>query len=413
MPSVQHVPGRRSSVKTIEAWLAEWRGNAAVYYAKRLSGNDTGLTGAHQAGLYLPVGLVRQLCPGWEGVPAPGMTLPMTLDSDGEEERDLRLVWYNEKTRNEGRLTRWGGRSSPMQDVERTGALTVLAFHKSTPPANPEALAVWICRDEAEEAAVETIFGAVEPGQVRWVSHPGTGGGTVQPTPVLDKESRILARIPPEWSVRFPTGAEVLELAVSLAEDGARRTADQLLLHRRKWEYDLFQVVEKTHVLPTVAAGFTAVDEFLLFALTVTNRRKSRAGRSLELHLARIFRDCRVSFENGSVSELNKRPDFLFPAGGYANARFPDPLLRMLAVKTTCKDRWRQVLSEADRIPHKHLFTLQEGVSLPQLMEMENSGLSLVVPRSHFPSFPVEARDRLLDLEGFVNELRALGAVSD
>ena len=26
----------------------------------------------------------------------------------------------------------------------------------------------------------------------------------------------------------------------------------------------------------------------------------------------------------------------------------------MLGVKTTCKDRWRQVLSEADRIPQKH-----------------------------------------------------------
>ena len=32
-------------------------------------------------------------------------------------------------------------------------------------------------------------------------------------------------------------------------------------------------------------------------------------------------------------------------------------------VKSTCKDRWRQVLSEADRIPNKHLFTLEAAIS--------------------------------------------------
>jgi hypothetical protein len=36
--------------------------------------------------------------------------------------------------------------------------------------------------------------------------------------------------------------------------------------------------------------------------------------------------------------------------------------LRMPGAKTTGKDPWRQVVSEADRIPTKHLFTLQEGV---------------------------------------------------
>jgi hypothetical protein len=30
----------------------------------------------------------------------------------------------------------------------------------------------------------------------------------------------------------------------------------------------------------------------------------------------------------------------------------------MLGVKTTCSDRWRQVLAEADRIQLKHLLTL-------------------------------------------------------
>ena len=36
---------------------------------------------------------------------------------------------------------------------------------------------------------------------------------------------------------------------------------------------------------------------------------------------------------------------------------------RMLAAKTTCHDRWRQLIDTAGPIPVKHLLTLQEGVS--------------------------------------------------
>ena len=74
----------------------------------------------------------------------------------------------------------------------------------------------------------------------------------------------------------------------------------------------------------------------------------------------------------------------------------------MLAAKTCCKDRWRQVLNEANRIEHKHLFTLQEGVSPNQLLEMEAGGLQLVVPRPNLTAFPLDWRSKILDLESFI-----------
>lgn len=43
----------------------------------------------------------------------------------------------------------------------------------------------------------------------------------------------------------------------------------------------------------------------------------------------------------------------------------------MLGVKSTCKDRWRQVLSEAKRIDNKHLATLEPGISENQTAEMQ------------------------------------------
>jgi hypothetical protein len=41
----------------------------------------------------------------------------------------------------------------------------------------------------------------------------------------------------------------------------------------------------------------------------------------------------------------------------------------MLGAKTTCKDRWRQVLTEAIKIPHKHLFTLETATECLKLIK--------------------------------------------
>ena len=42
----------------------------------------------------------------------------------------------------------------------------------------------------------------------------------------------------------------------------------------------------------------------------------------------------------------------------------------MLGAKSTCKDRWRQVLAEDEKISRKHLLTLEPGISEPQTHQM-------------------------------------------
>ena len=78
----------------------------------------------------------------------------------------------------------------------------------------------------------------------------------------------------------------------------------------------------------------------------------------------------------------------------------------MLASKTCCKDRWRQVISEADRIKPKHLFTLQQGVSSNQLTEMYENGIILVVPQPIAASFPEDYRSKIMNLTGFVDFIK-------
>jgi type II restriction enzyme len=182
---------------------------------------------------------------------------------------------------------------------------------------------------------------------------------------------------------------------------------DAILIKRRKLEVSLFHAIERKHVIPTITSGFKTVEAFMEVALQVANRRKARAGQSLELNLNQIFLDRKLRFETQAITENKKKPDFLFPSkSDYDNSLFPVKQLHMLAAKTCCKERWRQVLSEANRIPTKHLFTLQEGTTEPQLREMYDNGIVLVVPQDNISAFPVAWRTKIYSLASFVNEMK-------
>ena len=80
----------------------------------------------------------------------------------------------------------------------------------------------------------------------------------------------------------------------------------------------------------------------------------------------------------------------------------------MLAVKTTARDRWRQVVTEADRIKAKHLLTVQRGVSENQFKEMVDTGVKLVVPAPLVHEYPSSIQPHLQTLESFIADVRLL-----
>lgn len=82
---------------------------------------------------------------------------------------------------------------------------------------------------------------------------------------------------------------------------------------------------------------------------------------------------------------------------------FPADKLISLAAKTTCKDRWRQVITEADRIPIHYLCTLQQGVSEAQMDEMQSENVILVVPKPYISAYPKNKRDRIWTLKKFID----------
>lgn len=145
-------------------------------------------------------------------------------------------------------------------------------------------------------------------------------------------------------------------------------------------------------------------DAFIDFSLSVQNRRKSRVGHALENHLGQVFREHSISCSRGKMTENKAKPDFIFPGiSEYHNPQFPDAFLTMLGVKSTCKDRWRQVLSEAARIERKHLFTLEPGISENQTTEMAGHKLTLVIPKSLHASYKPAQQSNLVQLAAFVD----------
>lgn len=196
---------------------------------------------------------------------------------------------------------------------------------------------------------------------------------------------------------------ECYNKAYKIGENVFKTNPDDVLLNWVDTEFRLFKCMEEKFYADMITHSFDSIDTFIQTANEVLNRRKSRAGKSLEHHLSDIFVHNALVFEEQAVTEDNKKPDFLFPNGKcYRNIQFPAGDLIVLGAKTTCKDRWRQVLTEADRVDVKFLFTLQQGISKNQLKEMHDSRLTLVVPQKYISSFPRDYQDEIKDLLGFI-----------
>ncbi|MCZ4354678.1 type II restriction endonuclease [Roseovarius aestuarii] len=228
--------------------------------------------------------------------------------------------------------------------------------------------------------------------------------------PEVDKLDSIIEK----FGTTFPKTAEFSDLArLTLPEVRAEDDPDAALIAWLDHEEALFRRLERRVVSSRIEAGFmnaegTDVDGFIGFSLSVQNRRKSRMGHSLENHLAAVLRAHDIRHVRGAVTEHNHKPDFLFPdletyldapAGG-------DPHLTMLGAKSTCKDRWRQVLAEAEKISRKHLLTLEPGISEPQTDQMEASSLQLVVPSPVHGSYTDAQRGWLWSVGDFIGEVR-------
>jgi hypothetical protein len=222
-------------------------------------------------------------------------------------------------------------------------------------------------------------------------------------------EDYLDSLIEPYLKTGFPTTSVFSAFARSTIKHVSPiEEPDVTLLLWIEQEERLFRRLERHMVSIRLEQGFKTsegmdVEAFIQFSLSVHNRRKSRVGYAFENHLEEIFKAHRIQYARTQVTEHKSKPDFLFPdAEKYRDDSFPTSRLTMLGVKSTCKDRWRQVLAEANRIKEKHLLTLEPAISVSQTDEMKGSNLQLILPKRIHSTYKPDQQKWLMDLNTFL-----------
>ncbi|MEY8381307.1 type II restriction endonuclease [Ileibacterium valens] len=369
-------------------------------FCKFLSANDTGETGSHQSGFLIPKNAVSMFfdTPGEKGS---NKDTWIHINWPDGITRKSRAIYYGVGTRNEYRLTNFG-REFPYLKPDHTGSLLILT-------KTGDAYEGFVLDTEEEINEFLDFVGISIVQTNRLIPKDNISLETRE-------RSSILAFID-SLDIEFPdamlmaANARAISKSVhGLSTEKIISNPDKAVLIWTDTEFKIFRALENSRYIERVQKGFDTLDEFFSFAKSAQNRRFSRAGKSLERHLAALFREAGLQFEEQVVTEGNKKPDFIFPSGdAYRDSNFPVEKLTFLAVKTTCKDRWRQILNECNRLKDepKYLFTLQQGISSNQLKEMEAENVILVVPKEYITYYPKLFQEKIWSLEKFINHVRA------
>jgi len=224
----------------------------------------------------------------------------------------------------------------------------------------------------------------------------------IEPSPAVEAQT-FLESILGRFGARFPSTREFSDFARSTLHLDPRDDPDAAIVAWMEREEELFRTLERHLIGERLRTGFDGdVDGFISFSLSVQNRRKSRAGSAFENHVEEIFTKLGIRHDRTQITEQKSRPDFIFPGiQEYRDSSFPANRLTMLGVKSTAKDRWRQVLAEADRIPEKHLLTLEPSISVSQTAEMTAKGVRLVLPLALHETYSRSQQTALLTVRNF------------
>ena len=367
---------------------------AQAALCKFITANDTGTTGGHQCGYHISKEAWSMFLD-TEATKGANIDLPIRIRWQNDFNTDSRFKYYGVGTRNEYRITRFG-RGFPFLNDENVGDLLVLARY------DKDYYEAFVLQSDED---IDDFFSCFN------LSYDKTNQ-IIDVNQTELPEQRLLALINdfvvryadfPDTRIMAKGARDCFNKANKIVVNNVLTNPDDVLLGWLDTEYTLFKYMEEKVYSNVLARPFSSIDTFVAMANEVLNRRKSRAGKSLEHHLADIFTHNNLFFEEQVITEEKKKPDFVFPNGKcYHNLTFPGDLLTILGAKTTCKDRWRQVLNEADRVDEKYLFTLQQGISSNQLKEMRDYHLHLVVPHKYLSSFPKEYRSGISDLTAFI-----------
>ena len=268
-------------------------------FCKFLSANDAGKTGGHQSGILISRSASSMLFDGY-------------LPNDRILKRQVKIswqdgsvttsnfTWYSSKK--ELRVTSFG-RGFPFLRPEQTGSLFVFTmqdkedysgFFLDTDDDIDDFLAAFnLSIAETNRLIKQTGLYCLSEGE-------------------HENQLRLKAGELMSLYKEFPSTVHMSEAARELRNELfhdnrlIRANPDQILLDWTEEEYRLFRSVEREEYGDTIQKGFNDMDAFVSLANTVLNRRKSRAGKSLEHHLAAIFDGNKLQYTPQAKTEGKK-----------------------------------------------------------------------------------------------------------
>jgi hypothetical protein len=330
------------------------------------------------------------------------------------------ISWYDSRKMQESRGPEWRiyYKDNDVTLLMRAGDFIMLAQLKDGSP-----LLVIAPASSSGESKIKLLFGIDKissHGHVQFFDKMTNIPLDFQSRYILDalgieyvfEDENLLNVITEAFGTGFPTTRQFSSFAQEYA-NGTKSLSlqdmgpDALLLEWYEMEELLFRTLEKKIITQKLERPFSTSDAFIDFAKSVMNRRSARAGFALENHVETILNRQGISYARGAITENKSKPDFIFPSiDQYRDMSFPSELLTMLAVKSSCKDRWRQALTEADRVNTiKHLLTLEPSISINQTNEMQSRSLQLIVPLKLHSTFAPTQRNWLWSFERLIQHL--------
>jgi hypothetical protein len=119
-------------------------------------------------------------------------------------------------------------------------------------------------------------------------------------------------------------------------------------------------------------------EEFDSFFMSIFQSRKSRAGEAFEHMIRSLFKSLDYPFSE-QINIDGAKPDFILPSADYFRQRPLECII--FTAKRTLRERWRQVVTEANKGYGFFLATIDEKISKSQIEQMANHKVYLVVPK--------------------------------
>lgn len=347
-------------------------------------------------------------------------------DDDAPAVADLETTWYDARRNNPNRSAEWRLYYKDCEPIRmaRPGDLMCFGMLRDN-----RLLIVIAQHDSTAEAQAKWLFGIDDEQEGAFRFHDNTEreldafGAQIFEALGINVEVRDDTYLPEmigRWGYRFPSNEEFAAFSQSSLTDvdPTHDDPDDVVIEYYDRSYLLFKLYERAVIqhdydaAPFVSDGVIDVDSFTSFYTSVRNRRMSRAGKVLEIHIAHILDARGIEYEAQAKTENGKKPDFLFPSqAAYEDPAFPEEQLRMLASKTSIKDRFRQVADEANRIRDKHLFTLTPGdVTHPKLAQLDELHIHLVMPKVVKESYDDLIQGETMTFSRFIEEIQGLQA---